>query len=56
MQETVEHKKTDTVFKRMNTARNKTEKSNNYNNSFQNSKPKISEENHHASYNGKYSQ
>ncbi|XP_012220948.1 uncharacterized protein [Linepithema humile] len=57
MQETVEeHKKTDAAFKRMNsTARNKTEKSNNYDNSFQNScsKPKISDENYPVPYNGK---
>jgi len=55
-----EHKKPDTVFKRMNTtARNKTEKSNNLikaNNSLQNSnsKSKILNESYCSPYNGNY--
>lgn len=60
MQETSEEsKKTDIVFKRTNNvARNKTEKSNNYDNNFQNSysKSKMSDKNHRTFYNGDHSQ
>lgn len=52
-----ERKKPDAVFRRVNnTARNKTEKFNNFGNSLQNSssKPKVSNESYCSPYNGNY--
>lgn len=54
-----ECKKPDAIFRRMNnTARNKTEKSNNFNNNFQNLKSnlklKVSNKSYRSSYNGNY--